>query len=287
MTIGWHESVRNGLAVVELETAASTCTVALQGAQVLSFRPRGQTDWLWLSERARWTAGAAVRGGIPICFPWFGPHPTARAFPAHGFARTRAWRLVGVAEAPGGRARAELALADSAETTRLYPHPFEARLTVTAGPELELSFEVANTAGAPLPFEIALHTYFAVSDIGAVAIEGLGGADFIDKVGGGQQRRQGEEPLRIDGEVDRVYAAAGPLTLGGAGRARPLHIQPRDAASTVVWNPGPQKAAALADMAPDGYRGFVCVETGIVGAHAVTLPPGARRAMSVRYEESR
>jgi len=285
MTIGWHERVRNGLAVLEIESAASTCAVALQGAQVIGFAPRGQPDWLWVSERARWATGAALRGGIPICFPWFGPHPTERALPSHGFARTRAWRLAGVAEAAGGRVRAELTLDADAETAALYPHPFEARLTVTAGEELELAFEVANTGGAPLRFELALHSYFAVSDVGAIAIEGLGGCDFVDKVAGGARRRQDSEPLRIAGEVDRVYDAAGPITLGGPGRARPLRIQPRGAASTVVWNPGPEKAAALGDMAPEGYRRFVCIETGNIGTHAVTLPPAARQSLSVRYTQ--
>jgi len=287
MTIGWRDSFRNGQPVIEIETAASTCAIALQGAQVLSFAPRGQdqTDWLWMSERARWAAGAALRGGIPICFPWFGPHPSERAFPAHGFARTRAWRLARVDEVDGGRARVELALAADADTAVLYPHAFEARLAVTAGEDLQLSFEVANTGTAPLPFEIALHTYFAVTDVGAIAIEGLAGHELVDKVAGGERRREGDGPLAIAGEVDRVYDAAGPITLAGPGRPRPLRIESRGTASTVVWNPGAKKTAALADMAPDGYRRFVCIESGNVGAHAITLPPGARQELSLRYHE--
>lgn len=102
MAAEWRTGFKNGLAVVELTTATSTAVVALQGAQVLSFVPRGGRDWLWVSEKARWGAGVALRGGIPICFPWFGPHPTERGLPAHGFARARPWRLTGVAQLEGG-----------------------------------------------------------------------------------------------------------------------------------------------------------------------------------------
>ncbi len=287
MASGWRTVVRNGLDVVEIETAASTVAIALQGAQVLSFVPRGGTDWLWVSERARWTAGAALRGGIPICFPWFGPHPgnateNARAFPAHGFARTRVWRLADVGELDGGRVRATLALASDDATAALFPHPFEARLTVTVGDELALAFEVTNTGAAPLAYEVALHTYFAVSDVAAIAIEGLGGCEVVDKVAGGERRREGEAPVHIAGEVDRIYDSGGPVTLRAPGRA-PLRIESGGAGSTVVWNPAPAKTATLGDMAPDGYRGFVCIETGAIGDRRITLAPGARHALTVRY----
>jgi glucose-6-phosphate 1-epimerase len=286
MKTSWRSTTRNGLDVVEIETPAASAAVALQGAQVLSFVPRGGRDWLWVSERARWAAGAALRGGIPICFPWFGPHATERTLPAHGFARTRAWRLGGVQEIDG-RVRAELTLASDAATMALYPHPFEARLTVTVGEELALGFEVTNPGAAPIAFELALHSYFAVGDVAEVALEGLAGCTFVDKVAGGAAGREGEAPVRIVGEVDRVYDAGGPLTLVDPGLGRSLRIESRGAGSTVVWNPAPAKTATLADMAPDGYRRFVCVESGAIGAHAVTVPAGARRAVAVTYRASR
>jgi glucose-6-phosphate 1-epimerase len=278
----WRNTVRNGLDVLELETEAATAAVALQGAQVLELVPRGGRDWLWVSERARWSAGAALRGGIPICFPWFGPHPTTRAFPAHGFARTRAWQLAGV-EAAAGRVRAELRLASDAATLAVYPHAFEARLAITLGPELALAFEVRNPGPAPLAFELALHSYFAVGDVAEVAIEGLGGCAFVDKVAGGARGRDEVAPLRIAGEVDRVYDAGGPVTLVDPVWGRQLRIESQGAGSTVVWNPAPDKTATLADLAPDAYRRFVCVESGAIGARAVTVPAGDRREMTVVY----
>jgi len=289
VAVDWQRGVRNGLDVVELATPASTCTVALHGAQVLSFTPRGDRDWLWVSDKARWNVGSALRGGVPICFPWFGPHATERSFPAHGLARTRTWRLVGVDEVAGARLRAvfELSAGDLATpespTSPLFPYPFTTRHTVIAGDDLELSFEVRNDGPVAFAFEVALHTYFAVADIAAISVEGLGGATYVDKVADGARRRQGNEPIKIVGEVDRVYASDGPVTLVDPERGASLQVTASGAASTVVWNPGPEKARALGDVDPEGFRRFVCVETGNVGDRRVTLPPGGRHRLSVRY----
>jgi len=281
--VTWTQGVRNGLPTLELATPASECTIALHGAQVLGFVPRGDRDRLWVSEKAHFQAGKALRGGIPICFPWFGPHPERPDLPAHGFARTRSWRLTRVEAIDAARARAELELVSDADTMRLFPHRFVARLAVTVGEALELAFEVTNTDQAPFSFEIALHTYFAVSDAGAAAVGGLGGRAYVDKVAGGVVRRQADELVRFTGEVDCVYDNDRPLTLVDSGRARPLEIDSRGAGSTVVWNPGPEKTRTMGDMSPEGFHGFVCVETGNVGDRRVTLPPGGRHETAVRY----
>jgi glucose-6-phosphate 1-epimerase len=278
---GWRRGTESGLEVVELDAAGARCRIALHGAQVLGFAPRGGgADWLWVSPRARFAAGTALRGGTPICFPWFGPHPTDRGLPAHGFARTRIWRLGGVDELPDGRMRAAFELTPDGAPAAPFPHAFRARHTVTAGDGLELAFEVANEGDAPFAFEVALHTYFAVSDVAAIAIEGLGGRAYVDRVAGGERRRQDDGPLRIEGEVDRTYDGGGPVTL--VDRA-PLRIDTDGAASTVVWNPGPRKAATLGDVDPDGFRRFVCIESGNVGAGRITVAPGARHTTTVRY----
>jgi glucose-6-phosphate 1-epimerase len=283
VAVNWQRIVRNGLEVVELETPASTCSVALHGAQVLSFTPRGERDWLWVSDRARWNVGSALRGGVPICFPWFGPHPAERGFPAHGFARTRVWRLVGVDEMAGARLRAVFELRADERSAPLFPYAFTARHTVIAGDDLQLSFEVANDGEVPFAFEVALHSYFAVSDVGAISVLGLGGSSYVDKVADGERRRQADGPLRIVGEVDRVYGSGGPVTLVDPGSRRSLRVEASGAASTVVWNPGPEKTRALSDMDPNAFQRFVCLESGDVGDGRVTLPPGGRHALAVRW----
>ncbi len=280
MTARWNLTARHGLEVVEVETAASSAVVALQGAQVLSFAPRGQGDWLWVSPRARWAPGAALRGGIPICFPWFGPHPTEPGLPAHGFARTRGWRLQQARDL-AGEAQLRLALASDDQSLKLFPHAFEARLTVTIGAGLSLAFEVANPGPAPLAFEAALHTYFAVSDISAVAVEGLAGCAYTDKVAGGDHRQEAGGPLRIDGEVDRVYDSGEPVVLSDEAAGRRLRIVAAGAGSTVVWNPAAAKSAKLSDLGPDDHRRFVCVESGAIGARRIAVPAGGAGGLSV------
>jgi glucose-6-phosphate 1-epimerase len=158
-----------------------------------------------------------------------------------------------------------------------------ARLAVTAGDALELAFDVENTGEAPFAFELALHTYFAVADAGAATVGGLDGCAYLDKVDGGARRRQGAAAVRFTGEVDRVYESGGPVTLADPAGARALRIDGTGAGSTVVWNPGAAKTRTLADMSPEGYRGFVCVETGAVSDQRVTLPPGGRHQIRVRY----
>jgi len=279
MATRWSLAVRNGLDVVDVETPASTAAVALHGAQVLSFAPRGEADWLWVSERARWAPGAALRGGIPLCFPWFGPHPGRPELPAHGFARTRVWQLED-ARAVAGDVQLRLALASDEQTLALFPHPFQARLTVTIGAGLALAFEVANPGPSAFSCEIALHSYFAVSEIAGVTIEGLAGCDYTDKVDGGGRRREGQAPLRIAGEVDRVYDSDGPVTLIDAPAGRRLRIAGTNAGSTVLWNPAPAKAAKLSDVAPEAYRRFVCVESGAIGERRLTVPAGATERLT-------
>ena len=191
---GWTQGVRNGLEVVEIATPASTCTIALHGAQVLGFAPRGRSRMPVDQRQGGLRGRQAAARRDPDRFPWFGPHAADPKLPPHGFARTRLWRLAGVEALDAERVRAELELTSDATTAPLFPHPFVARLAVTAGEALELAFEVVNSGDAPFEFEIALHTYFAVSDVGAVAIRGLGGCAYTDRVAGGardQQDRRG------------------------------------------------------------------------------------------------
>ncbi len=246
---------------------------------MLNFTPRGDRDWLWVSERARWAPATPLRGGIPLCFPWFGRHPTEPAFPAHGFARTRRWRLDDARQVGDG-VSLTLALVSDDETRKLFPHAFEAHLTVSVGAELALALDVRNPGTSPFAFEVAFHSYFAVSDISAISVEGLAGSEYVDKVAGGTRQSEAAAPLRIAGEVDCVYDHAGPMTLVDPALGR-LTLRGSNAGSTVVWNPGPAKTAKLSDVAPDGYRRFVCVETGAVGERRVTVPAGAERRVGV------
>lgn len=251
-------------------------TVLLQGAQVVSWRPAGGDERLYLSPQAVYAEGQAVRGGVPVIFPQFeqrGP------LPRHGLARTRTWRVVR-AEVGAADAIAVLQLGDDASTRPLWPHSFTLELTVAvSGSRLDLELEAVHSGAvgeAPWSFAAALHTYLAVEEAELARVQGLQGLRYIDNARGGTEGLERAEELRFAGEIDRIYLGAqggtrSPLLLREPQRA--LAIEQLQFPDTVVWNPGEEKAAALADLPPGGFRHFVCLEAGVIG-EPVTLEPG-------------
>ena len=241
--------------------------VALQGAQLLSWTTADGVERLYLSPQAVLDGRTAIRGGVPVCFPQFNQRGP---LPKHGFARNRIWQSV--AAEPG---TAVLALRDDDESRLLWPHAFNARLEVALQPgRLTVAFFVENTGAEPLEFTLALHSYLRTSDIAAARLRGLGGLPFWDAVDDTQPAPPASgEALTFDGETDRVYqAAAAPLVLeDGLGR---LSIaQDPVFGQTVVWNPGAELSARLADMPDDGYRHMLCVEAAEIDT-PVRLAPG-------------
>ncbi|WP_258727019.1 D-hexose-6-phosphate mutarotase [Cellulomonas sp. NS3] len=270
---------RGGLACVRVETPHATAEVYLHGAHVTAWQPSGQEPVLWTSAASRFEAGAPIRGGVPICFPWFGAHPAAADAPAHGWARTTAWELRGAAEDASGDVTLELGLADSDATrASAWPHRFAATYRVTVGGTLRLELAVTNHDDAPVTLTDALHTYLAVGDVRGVTVEGLEGASYVDKApasGGPVDARQGDEPVRFTAETDRVYASGATVRVVDPALDRTVTVAKDGSGSTVVWNPWVGKARAMADLGDDEWPGMVCVEAANVGAAAVHLAPGA------------
>ncbi len=270
-----------GLACARLSGARADAEVYLQGGHVTRWQPRGATPVLFLSERATYAPGKAIRGGVPLIFPWFGPHATDRRAPMHGFARSRPWRLATSGPGAAGAVALELALQDDEATRVAWPSAFSLRYRVTVGDVLDLALEITNTSPAPFTFEAALHTYLAVGDVEAVTITGLEDTPYIDKVDAMARKRHGAGPLRLTGETDRVFlgttrrCVVTDPTLG-----RRLSVGKTGSATTVVWNPWAAKAAEIADLEPDGWRRMICVETANAADDAVTLAAGARHLMS-------
>jgi glucose-6-phosphate 1-epimerase len=269
-----------GLPRLRVSTRAAQAEVYLHGAHVTSWTPAGHADVLWVS-RASWFApGAAIRGGVPICFPWFGAHPTAVQAPSHGFARLLDWALVD-AEDDGADVVLTLRLTDS-EPTRAsaWPHPFRATYRVTVGAALSLSLDVTNT-GEAVSFEEALHTYYAVRDTRSVTVTGLDQAAYVDRLGGPEPRRQGPEPVRFEAETDRIYLdTRATTTVVDPGHGRSITTRKAGSDATVVWNPWSDKARALRDLDDDEWTGMCCVETCNVRDSRVRLDPGGRHTMS-------
>jgi glucose-6-phosphate 1-epimerase len=280
-------TANGGLRAVQIDAPAACGLVYLHGAHVASWIPAGaDRDVLWLSEKSHWAAGKPIRGGVPICFPWFGPRKDDPAAPAHGFARLKEWTLESTQVMPEGAARVTLLLQSDDDTRRLWPHDFALRMRATFGKELEMRLELTNTGDAPLTAEEALHTYFAVADARTLTIRGLTGARYIDKVDGMKEKTQ-EGSIRIIGETDRVYAnTTAEVIVEDSATARSpgrhIHISKEGSADTVVWNPWIAKAKAMADFGDDEWPGMLCVETCNVMANALRLTPGQSASMTAR-----
>ena len=282
--VDWEDGP-GGLPFLAVKTDRCRARLTPYGAHVCEWTPAGQTaPVLFLSPRATFAAGKAIRGGVPICFPWFGNHPTDATKPAHGFARTRMWDVGEIAHDAGGDVRIVLHLASDAETRRHWDAEFAASVTMTLGAALAITFDVENTGAADLTYEDALHTYFAVSDVATIAIHGLERTQFLNKVDGMKTMTAGNEPITIAGEIDRIYLDTSAMcTVDDPGLRRKIRIAKDGSLATVVWNPGAAKAALVADIG-DAWRHFVCVETANCGPHAVRLAPGAHHATTARID---
>jgi glucose-6-phosphate 1-epimerase len=251
--------------------AGDSCTVALHGAQVLSWRTADGVERLYLSPRAHFDGRSAIRGGVPVCWPQFnlrGP------LPKHGFVRNLAWRVDSMTE-DAGRAVAVFELHDDAATRAIWPHSFQARLVVTLSPgALRIALAIDNTGDAPWPFTAALHTYLRVDEVTAIRLEGLAGAGRWDSVRDERAVETAAVPHFGD-EFDCVYMApVEPLRLLQSAGAIEISQSP-NCTETVVWNPGPALSARIDDLPDDGWRHMLCVEAARID-EPVLLAPGAQ-----------
>jgi len=275
------------LPMIEVRNAFASARISLYGGQVLSFCPQGGADLLFVSELAYYQPGKAIKGGVPVCWPWFGPDPQGQGRPAHGFVRNRLWDLRRTGALAGGETLVELGLRDSADTRALWPHGFDLSLTVIVGRSLFLSLTTRNTGDSTFELTQALHSYFAVTDIAHTRVSGLDGCAYVDKArgaGGARQVQQGD--VTVTAEVDRVYVGV-PDVLGiddGAGQ-RHIRLTSGGSRTAVVWNPWVEIAAGMADLPDDAYRRFVCVETANAGDEVLTLAPGESRTLAVDVVE--
>jgi D-hexose-6-phosphate mutarotase len=298
-----------GLVFARIECPLASAQVCLQGAQLTAWHPRSEAEpVIWLSSDARFAHGSAIRGGIPVCWPWFGPAAPAPGLPSHGLLRTRDWQPCGAAALADGGVELRLQRRDDASTRAAWPHAFLVELRLRIGSTLEVELAstlmadsataadkdaaaatsaIATPDSSPRVGE-ALHTYFRVGDIAGVRIEGLDGRLFVDSVGGGVQRRQ-QGAVTFDREVDRVYADDGPeCMIVDPLLGRRISITKSGSRSTVVWNPWSAKADRLADLGPGrngqgGWREMVCVESGNALENTIVLVPGVTHRLGVHY----
>lgn len=276
------EEVAPDYPMIHVAHPAASASIALHGAHLTAWRPTGAKPVIYTSPDAKFTAGKAIRGGIPICWPWFNAHPTNPSLPAHGFARIRFWTLTRVAEDEAS-VELDFELNPDDQTRSLYPHEFRANLTMRIGAELSVSLRTTNLSPAPITISGALHTYFALGDLSETAITGLEGVDYLDTVVEHTVRPQ-EGPIHFGGEVDRIYQAAPPVRIIDRAFGRNITMESSGSRSTVVWNPFFQKAAAMGDLPDNAYRDFVCVEAANAKHDVRTISPEQSHtlAMTIR-----
>ena len=271
-----------GLTQVEVTHARARAVIAIQGAQLLSYARHDEPAVVWVSPQAKYSAGKSVRGGVPICWPWFGPHASDPALPTHGYARTLPWEVVQVVST---REATQLVfeLVPDAATRARWPQNSKLECHITIGDALEMELVTRNLSGEAMSITDALHTYFGVSDVRAIRVLGLDGVEYIDKVDAGRRMRQSGD-VTFNGETDRVYLnTEGDCVIEDPGYARRIRIAKRGSRSTVVWNPWIDKAAKLGDMGDDGYLRMVCVESANALDNAVLIAPGDEHRLWVRY----
>ncbi|WKE64611.1 D-hexose-6-phosphate mutarotase [Gallaecimonas kandeliae] len=264
----------SNLAYLDIDSRLCKARVFLQGAHLAQFQPKGQGPLLWLSPDEDFARGRAIRGGVPICWPWFGNDKPTPEAPAHGYARSCEWQLDDV-EDRDGEVLIQLSLPMEAVPAAHWPHPCELSLSLVLGKSARLALTTTNLGDQPFRLTQALHSYFPVADIKQVRVQGLEGADYLE-FGQGLLPQQGE--VVIDREVDRQYLTANPVQRIDTGDGV-IEVKREGSASLVLWNPWVDKAKALGQFPDDGYQAMLCLEAANVREDAVTLAPGQQHSL--------
>jgi glucose-6-phosphate 1-epimerase len=275
----------NGLEYIEIENQYASAKLALQGAHVMHWQPKSSNEpVLWLSSNARYIPGRSIRGGVPVCWPWFGAHPTDSSYCPHGFARVVPWELKESSRLKNGTTRVllEMTQTDLAKKQLSYPYVFT--LEITVGNSLRMEMTTTNLANHPFMIGEAFHTYFNVSDVANTKITGLENVVYSDKVEGYVRNVQ-HGALQFDGEFDRVYLSSGEdCMIHDSGFGRTIHVAKSGSNTTVIWTPGAEKAGQMGDMGTaDEWRKMLCVESANAMQNSVTIFPNETHKMVTEY----
>jgi glucose-6-phosphate 1-epimerase len=270
---------QGNLPKIHISSPAAEADIYLHGAHITSWRPAGSEEVIFLSKKSHWEEGRAIRGGIPVCFPWFRAKADDPHAPAHGFARIKAWQLVSITQEQDSIV-VSLQTESDDESRRWWPHEFQLLHRITVGAELRSELIVTNTDSTPLRFEEALHTYYNVGDAEKIRIAGLDGIDFFDNTDSNREKIQSSD-IVFARPVDNVYVnAPGAVELNDPSLQRRIHIKKENSFTTVVWNPWIEGAKAMSDLGDDEWQQMACVEASNILDSAVTLAPGEKHTMA-------
>ena len=277
------KEIAEGMVVAEVANHHALSNIALQGAHIATFQPRGEEPVIWLSPRAKFAPGKSIRGGVPICWPWFGPHKSDSKLPGHGYARTVPWDVLETKALPDGGTFLRFGLVESDATRAQWPHSSTVQLEVTVGKVLRVELVTTNTGNEPFELGEALHTYFQISDVANMTIRGLENCEYLDKVKDFARFNQ-QDGIVVESEVDRVYVnTSADCVIEDKGLKRAIRIAKQGSKSTVVWNPWTEKAEKMGDFGPALHGDMVCVESGNALENVVTLAPGETHKLVAVY----
>lgn len=284
-----HYSRRDQLVMIDITNDFGSARLTPYGGTLLSYVPKDGVDTLWLSDTAVYDGSKPVRGGVPVCWPWFGAydatamgaHPRDKDKKSHGFARYEQWELESVSDQPGGATQVVLCLGPNEAIARVWPYNFKLQLAVTLGETLHVELIGENLSDHDWHVSEALHTYFRVAEAKGLKLRGLEGIRYLDKLRDGAASTQ-DGTLTITPPLDCVFLDhSGSIVIEDSGHGREIEMRKHNSHSTIVWNPGEQGAKAFADMPNDQYHAMLCVEAGNAFDNAYTLRAGASHRMAM------
>lgn len=275
---------KGGFPIMEINNEYAIAKISVYAGQVLSFKPVGQTeDVMFFSSNAYHQSGKAMKGGVPICWPWFGADPEAKGRSSHGFVRNRLWQMRDVVSTPDDATKVTMGLLDTAETRAIWDYSFDFSIVITVKDTLTIDLITRNTGATSFSITQALHTYFKIADLNQVQVLGLKDKEYLDKVDGGKQKTQSGE-VTFSGECDRIYLdVPSELRISDPAGQRNITITATNSKTAIVWNPGADVAAKMADLTADDYQDFVCVETANAAKEVIEVPAGGKYQMSAQY----
>lgn len=276
-----------GFPIAMVRNAHATASVCLYGGHVLSYRPTDQDEVLWVSSQSLYRHGNAIRGGIPICWPWFADHPSDPGKPAHGFVRNAMWKVLDTKMTDHGQTQIRLTVSDQEETRTIWPHRFQLTVAVTVGPQLSVDLITHNQGDQPMVCGGALHTYLGVANIDDITIGGLEATTYIDKVDDFKQKPQ-VGPVRITRLTDSIYInTTADCVIEDPTKRRRIRIAKSGSRSTVIWNPWSDKASTMSDFGNEEYQSMVCVESANAAEDLATVDMGQTHCLGTRISTER
>ncbi len=276
---------QGGLPMIQVKTSKATALISIHAGQVLSFKPVSESeDVMFLSDKAYYQDGKAIKGGVPICWPWFGPDPEDKGRPGHGFVRNRPWHVVATEVTANGDIEVTLGLTETPETQAIWPHSFVLTQEIVIGNSLNLMLTTRNTGTEKFTITQAFHTYFKVGNIAQTRVIGLEGCSYIDKTDNSAQKQQNGAVI-IDSEVDRIYLNVNnPLTIEDSVLQRRIRITSQGSKTAVVWNPWEKISREMADLEDTDYQHLLCVETTNAANDRVEVAPDSECQLIANYQ---